>query len=435
MPFAVDSPATPRSNELRSGEAQEILGNTPPAILQWSNTVFLFIVLALLVLAWFVRYPDVLQAPFRLTSVAAPKAVSSRLTGRLSRLRVFENQPVRAGELVGYLETTARPEEVLALAADLAALRQRLAAGRSTAVGLFGRKAYRQLGELQPAYQLFEQGLLQYESFLDRGFASKKKQIVLRELADLQQLMGILQKQTQLNQQDLLLSANNFAVQRRLHQQKVIPDFDFQQEQSKLLAKQMPVQQAEAAIMNNRSMQSAKQRELLELEKSFAEQNDLFLQTVSTLESAVQGWQSSYLLKAPTTGTIHFATFLEENQLVTANQELFYVSQQPLSQYVEVAIPQQNFGKIKSSQRVWLRFQGYEPTEFGLVEGRVSFISVLPNKDGAFMAKVTLPQGLTTNYQKKLPYKMGMLGTADIITDETRLLERVFYNFRKALAR
>lgn len=419
----------------RAEEAQAILSRSPPLILQWSNTIFLGILLLLLGIAWLVRYPDTVQAPLRLTMAHAPKAVTSHTAGKLTRLLVHENQVVRPGEIVGYLESTARPTEVLALATDLEQLRQQVTVGRVGSLAAFTGQRYRQLGELQPAYQTFQQGLMQYESFRANGFYPRKRQLIQQEISDLQQLAQIMKTQTDLNKQDLRLAEASFQVQQQLYAQKVIPTLEFRQEESKLLAKKMPVQQAEAALISNLSIQSTKQRELLELDKSSAEQKDLLLQALATCTSALDDWKRKYLLASPVGGTIHFTSFLEENQEVVLEQELFFVAQQPFSEYGEVQIPQQNSGKVKLGQRAWLEFRGYPAAEYGLVEGRVAFISEIPNKEGAFTAKMLLPNGLISNYQRKLTYKTGMTGTADIITDDTRLLSRIFNNLRQVIAR
>jgi len=40
--------------------------------------------------------------------------------------------------------------------------------------------------------------------------------------------------------------------------------------------------------------------------------------------------------------------------------------------------------------------------------------------------EVSFPEGLTTNYGNTLPFTQEMQGTAEIITEDIRLLERFF---------
>jgi hypothetical protein len=81
---------------------------------------------------------------------------------------------------------------------------------------------------------------------------------------------------------------------------------------------------------------------------------------------------------------------------------------------------------------ILLKFQAYPYQEFGSVKGRIEFISTAPS-DSGYLAKVTLPGGLVTNYKKTIQYRTGLSMQADIITDKRRLLERFFSNFRSKL--
>ena len=50
---------------------------------------------------------------------------------------------------------------------------------------------------------------------------------------------------------------------------------------------------------------------------------------------------------------------------------------------------------------------------------------------GKYRMLVSLPNGLQTSYQQTLICKSEMTGTAEIITEDLRLLERAFYGIRK----
>ena len=53
-----------------------------------------------------------------------------------------------------------------------------------------------------------------------------------------------------------------------------------------------------------------------------------------------------------------------------------------------------------------------------------------PNTQTA-VVDIALPDGLTTNYGKTLPLTREMKGSAEIITDDLRLLERLIMPLRK----
>lgn len=48
-----------------------------------------------------------------------------------------------------------------------------------------------------------------------------------------------------------------------------------------------------------------------------------------------------------------------------------------------------------------------------------------------YVVDIALPDGLTTNYGRTLPLTREMKGSAEIITDDLRLLERLIMPLRK----
>lgn len=93
--------------------------------------------------------------------------------------------------------------------------------------------------------------------------------------------------------------------------------------------------------------------------------------------------------------------------------------------YAQINIPQNNFGKIESGQKVKLKFASYPYQEFGALEGKLGLINRIPT-DSGFVAKVNLPKGLLTNYNKEIAYHTGLSATAEIVTANTSLAERIF---------
>lgn len=50
------------------------------------------------------------------------------------------------------------------------------------------------------------------------------------------------------------------------------------------------------------------------------------------------------------------------------------------------------------------------------------------------LVEVEWPQGLTTTYSRQLDWRQEMQGQANIVVDDMRLLERIFYQLRRALS-
>lgn len=145
--------------------------------------------------------------------------------------------------------------------------------------------------------------------------------------------------------------------------------------------------------------------------------------------------KNNYLLTAPAPapGTLYYSGILQEMQTISAGQELFLIQPESTSFFGELIITQRSFGKIAEGQQVLVRFCGYPYSEFGSVAGNIGYLSDIPVRDSLFFAKVEFPTGLSTNYGFELTPKNGMTGTAEIITQDMRLITRVYNNLTKEL--
>jgi HlyD family secretion protein len=196
----------------------------------------------------------------------------------------------------------------------------------------------------------------------------------------------------------------------------------------------MALPQINASIINNEGQQSEKKKEIAELDNQILQQKDIFIQALNTFKSQVDDWKRKYLLIAPIDGTVAFSSFVQENQQLKQGQVVCYINPGNTNYYAEMIISQYNFGKIKTGQQVLLKFPAYPYQEFGSVKGVIEFINSTPS-DSGYMAKVSLPDGLITNYKKQIHYKTGFSLQADIITENMNLLQRLFYGLRKNFSR
>lgn len=417
--------------ELRAEEVQELLTRPPAWLLRWGIIVILAVLVLLLVGSWLIHYPDLVRASFRLTSTNAPKPVLAHTDGKIIQLLAQDGQVVRAGTPLAYLESTARHDNVLRLSSKLVQAWQIGSSKELERLAQLELAGYDQLGELQVAYQTFEQAHIQLRAYLANGFSSQQKAMLQQDIDDLQKIAENLNQQKQLLANDIHLADEEYAIQKQLAEQKVIAPLELKREESKNIARKLPYQQTALALINNLTTQRAKQKEMLEINRQVTEERDKFLQALNTLQSAVDAWKLKYVMTAPVGGRVVYVGLLQESQSITFNQELFYVVPSNTNYLGELRVPQQNAGKVSEGQTVLIRFAGYPYEEYGVVQGRISTISAVSYKDSVFLARVLLPNGLQTTYQKTLTQKMGMTATADIITNDTRLLDKLFYQFRK----
>jgi HlyD family secretion protein len=88
---------------------------------------------------------------------------------------------------------------------------------------------------------------------------------------------------------------------------------------------------------------------------------------------------------------------------------------------------------VAINQRVNIKIDNFPYLQYGMIKGVVRNISLVPDNQ-EYTVEVDLPEGLTTYYKIEIPFKQEMQGTAEILTDERRLLERIISPIRAIIS-
>ena len=158
----------------------------------------------------------------------------------------------------------------------------------------------------------------------------------------------------------------------------------------------------------------------------------LLLKDYNNLKSAIKNWEIKNISKSTIDGTIYFHKSWSENMKISANEPLFTIVPDNVSSYVaRINAPIVNSGKIKKNQKVRLSLNSFPESEYGVLIGRVDYISTIPNPEGFYIVNVNLSPSLETNYKKTIHFNYEITAKAEIITHDLRLIERFFNNFKK----
>jgi multidrug efflux pump subunit AcrA (membrane-fusion protein) len=409
--------------KLLSSEVQEIISNKPNWILRNGISLFLVIIISLIALTFFISYPDIINTKAKLTSINAPKEVKTRTDGKLVKLSAIEGRFVQQGQLLGFMESRANHYEVIMLSQTIDSLQMLMSNNQAEAIPKYLIHPYRNIGEAQGFYQSFMQEFILFKQYLFSGYYLKKKVMLQTDMTYLQCLHTNLEQQKEMQQEDLVLAKETFDANKSLKEDKVISPLDYRNEKSKYIGKAMNIPQINSALISNESNQHEKQKEIQQLENEIIQQKAIFTQALNTLKSQLDEWKNKYLLVAPIDGKVAFAGFFQENQQVQNNQTICFINPENTNYYAEVYIPQTNFGKVKKGQKVLLKLPSYPYQEYGVVEGRLDFISNIAT-DSGYIARIIFQNGLKTNHNKLVQYRDGLLAQGEIITADLKLSDR-----------
>ncbi len=417
--------------ELVNLAVDEVLNRPPSWLLRWGTTLFFSILSLILLVSWYVKYPDLVSAPLKILSADLPKSIIARSEGRLEQLWVKDGQQVQQGDILAFLESTATHQDVL----DLEAVIDRLIQQEDIEL-IYQTEipVYFSLGELQKSYQAFQEAYIRSKAVLRSGTFSSRKGAISGEINSLKNLRNSTFEQLAVQEQDLKMALEEAESQQRLADKGYVSTLEAKNAMGRYLSKKQAYQQARTSLENNSISQSQKRQELLEMDKTIEEHNTHLIQTIYSLKSDIQAWKQRYIAIAPVAGIVHYTALLQENQQVKTGTELMIILPEQEAYFGEMWVGQYNFGKIREGQEVIVKLDGYPFQEFGTVKGRIARIGEVP-RDSSTLIQVSFPEGLLTNSGKELPFRYGMKANGDIVTEDLRLIERFFYDIRKALKR
>ncbi|ARS40440.1 hypothetical protein CA265_12545 [Sphingobacteriaceae bacterium GW460-11-11-14-LB5] len=415
---------------VHSEEVSEIITAVPSWILRRGITLIFLVLLSIVLMSALIRYPDIIKTSLKINSLNAPKEVIAHQQGKLVKILVKENIMVNSGEPLAFIESTARHEDVLIFATKLKALRELVNTGKPINKVNFETKGLN-LGELQNSYQSFYQEYIQFANTQSGGFYLAQKAYLQRDIGEIRKLEQQILQQKQVQEKEYANIAEEYEAYKKLKSKEVISNSEFKQQENKYLSGKYPLQQTATALLNNNSSYLNKQKELATLENTIREQQAKFVQALNSIISDTEGWLLKYVVSSTSKGHVSYVGILQENQNVIMNQPLFMINPGNSNFFGEVQIPQYNMGKVRIGQRSLIKLRSYPFEEFGVINGKVSYITDFALKDSVFLAKIDFQQFEKKDAEHTIILKPGMVADVEIVTKESSLLQRFMRNLNK----
>ncbi|SEA01263.1 Multidrug resistance efflux pump [Porphyromonadaceae bacterium KH3R12] len=422
--------------ELRSEEVQEIMTRIPPWILRRGITLLFVIVLLLLTGSWFFKYPDVIQAEITVTSQEPPASVIARSTGKIDEIYVENEKEVSPGEPLAVIQNPANTTDMLSLLKSMEGWKISGYSLEETPT-LFPSQSV-SLGSIQTVYAAFLNSLNDYRNYKELNYypqkiASQEEQLVTQKEYH-QQIM----EQAPVVRDQYLTSKNIFLRDSTLFIKEVISENEYEVSKNSFLQTKQAHLSFNASLKQSELQLMQGEESLLDLQQQASELESKYRLSLhnatEALNAQIKTWEHDYLMASPIAGIVNQMGIWSNNQNVTAGETVFTVvpsgQDRPKG---KAMLPVQGAGKVKTGQRVNVRINNFPDQEFGYVIGKVVSISSVPSAEGFYVVEVDFPGGMKTNYDRILPLSRQMQGTADIITDDLRLIERFFMPVKKII--
>lgn len=421
--------------EIRSDEVEDILAQMPHWTIRWGIT-YLFIVLTILVImSWFIRYPDVIEAPITLTTQTPPVELVARSPGKLMLL-VEDETAVSESQVLAYVQNSASFTDIHMLLSQVQEFKALFYNG-DFGSNSFQFKEGMELGNVQDSYNAFMRNVASYRLMVTQQPYQTQIQALRAQISSFQSLIGLQQSQNQALAKELELSLGKLKTDSSLHAAQVQSTVKFNQNRIDHLRTERSYQAAKANVLNYQvqiGQLKARINELTELERK--EQSELLISIETSMDvllKHLKDWEEQFTIKSPIKGKVALFTFRNNNEFVNPGDEILTIIPENENVIGNALVPIAGSGKLKENQQVNIRFDMYPSQEYGLVKGKVHNISLLP-QEGRYFVEIALTDGLTTSYKKTLQFRQKMDGTAEIVTEDLRLLERLFYQIREVFS-
>lgn len=413
--------------ELRSDEFQEIVQQSPRWLIRSGISLVLGIVILLLAGSYFFRYPDVINADIVVLSENPPAYLAARTTARIDSILVVDQQLVANNQVIAILESTAKFEDALKLREILTTLEPFMLSFDTLSAVRPG--ADLQLGDIQPDYSSFVRLYNEYFTFLRLKLHPKKIKALRQQISMNKIYYDRLWAQKKDMEADFRIVNNQFKRDSLLQLKGVLSDLDLEKSKALLIQKKYNLNGSRTKLAETQSAIIKLEQDVVDAEIEFADQTkkaqNSLIEAMTVLKSRLAYWEQSFIIKTPIEGKISFANFWSKNQQVKKDEIVFSVIPEKQSQIIgRISLPVKGAGKVAVGQKVNIRFDNFPYMEYGFIRATVKNISLMPNNEN-YVVEVDMPQDLKTNYDITLKFSQEMKGSAEIITSDLRLMQRL----------
>ena len=423
-----------RDIEIRSEQVQEILNYVPNWMIRWGNTLFLLLIFLVLFISWFIKYPDVIATQVMITTINPPEKIYANTTGKFDAILVKDGDSTTINSNLAVLENSALYKDVFLLKSVI----DTLSINRNDFFFPINELPPLILGEVAFSFNEFENNYSEYllnkklNPFLNQSSANQLSVIEAKSR------LQILKSQKEISIKEFGIKKIDLKRQRSLFKKGVIAKKELEQKEIELLQAEKNFKNLENSISQTRDFISNSHKILkgTSIEKAQIESRLLkkTVQSYDQLKKAILDWEKQYVLKSSIKGTVSFLSIWNKNQTIKNGDLVFTIIPKNKEDFIgKIKAPANNSGKIKKEQKVQIQLANYPSDEYGELNGKVESISLVPNQKGFYLVDVAMSKELITTYNKEIDFRQEMKGTANIITEDLRLIERFFYKLKNII--
>ncbi len=416
-----------------SDEFREVISTFPK---RTNNRLILFLLTLIVIgfcLGWFIKSPDVILAEVKVTAEKPPITLVSRLAGNIKlKIQKF-GEDIEKDQCIAVLENSANEEHIFTL-------KKKLESFSFESIPSFDKFSFAlnfKLGELQNKYFEFIKTLYELNQFYNNNNKYElEKHSLNKEISSIQKSIQKRKQIINLKHQSIKLSSKNVTEDSLLVFHGAIPQIDFEKNKKSLIReKEASITEENEVIKNELNIITLKNKlSALSIEKLevIDKLNVQLLTNYQELMSSINLWEQNYAFISPIDGKLENLKFIVNSQFIEKGEMLFSVLPKDNKLIGQALLPSEGAGKVKSKQKVKIKLDSYPFQEFGIIEGVVEKVSLIPLERN-YLVSINLSDGLISDNGIELNFSKEMSGQAEIITQKRRLISRLFERIKYLL--
>ena len=422
-----------QTNNKLSDEMNVVILEVPTLLVRMGVGVTTAILMLFFFGTWVIKYPEVLKGNATITTNIAPIRVVVPTGGRMSRLIAKDGMMVKKGDILAETENTTK-------LGNIPVMKQLMIQTKTFLQNPQGNISFPKndfvWGDLQDNFNVLHQNYLDLKRLHAENFQAVQVRNLATQQEDLRKIVQLNEHQKEFKKEEFENSEQRFLKDEKLYKDGVYSNAEYVERKNKHLEKRSELEEFYKETIDNELKINKLKALSQEVSHEYSVKRNQYLDNIqlslSNIENSLQNWQQNYLITAPADGKLVFLKKLTENEYLKEDDVLFSVMPENENFIATVDIPVRGMGKASVGQKVIIKLYDYPYQEFGMLEGKVQ--SLDPSLNVKFYrVMVSLPKGLQSTYKHNFTFKTEMIGSAEIVTADLRLIERVFYGFRKLL--
>jgi len=413
----------------------DLIGDPPGWLLRSGLAALAIVVVLVLGMAAFIRYPDKVTSIGYMTSSTPPIELKAKSSGLIDSIFVSNNERIKERDTLIYIKNTAIMLDMQRLLRFIMDLENSSDSPRS----VFPTNL--QVGDLQQPYAAMELAFADLQLFLSQTSPEKEANLIDSEIENLKSRRLILLRQEKLSKKELRLRKKDFDRSKTLYEERVISEADYEKAQTDYIQFEKQFETIRDGILRNKIEEEQLAQRLLSVQEDRIKGKNSRLFKLKELSSIIkiqlEEWQTKFFVMAELDGNVILNADMVVHRQLDPGKVVASVipdEQNYADRFVSALVPASGNGKIEEGDEAIIKVEGYPYKEFGTINTTVSQLGIVPitaeNGDQNYEVKLPLPEGpIVTQYGNEIPFKPSAPVSIDIITEDKSLLERVFNQF------